>query len=156
MGIMGFRITIDYVAELLEITNVTAGNVTVNGSLIHNVGQNEGSIDVIWYSTEQTSLFRRKKRRAQAAVAAATVAAAGEGAAPIPFADCALLIPTQISMIATITVLFGFDVNKSVITALLSSSIGAGGATLLGKTVVTNLSEGKRYHHKDGTHEDPE
>lgn len=81
------------------------------------------------------SLFRRKKRRAQAA----TVAAAGEGAAPIPFADCALLIPTQISMIATITVLFGFDVNKSVITALLSSSIGAGGATLLGKTVVTNL-----------------
>lgn len=85
------------------------------------------------------SLFRRKKRRAQAAVAAATVAAAGEGAAPIPFADCALLIPTQISMIATITVLFGFDVNKSVITALLSSSIGAGGATLLGKTVVTNL-----------------
>ena len=102
------------------------------------------------------SLFRRKKRIAQAAVAAATVAAAGEGAAPIPFADCALLIPTQISMIATITVLFGFDVNKSVITALLSSSIGAGGATLLGKTVVTNLSEGKRYHHKDGTHEDPE
>ena len=42
-------------------------------------------------------------------------------------------------MIASITVIFGFDVNKSVITALLSSSIGAGGATLLGKTVVTNL-----------------
>ena len=29
--------------------------------------------------------------------------------------------------------------NKSIITALLSSSIGAGGATLLGKTVVTNI-----------------
>ena len=29
--------------------------------------------------------------------------------------------------------------NKSVITALLSSSIGAGGATILGKTVVTNI-----------------
>ena len=29
--------------------------------------------------------------------------------------------------------------NKSIITALLSSTIGAGGATLLGKTVVTNL-----------------
>lgn len=42
-------------------------------------------------------------------------------------------------MIASITVIFGFDVNKSVITTLLSSSIGAGGATLLGKTVVTNL-----------------
>lgn len=42
-------------------------------------------------------------------------------------------------MIASITVIFGFDVNKSIITALLSSTIGAGGATLLGKTVVSNL-----------------
>lgn len=42
-------------------------------------------------------------------------------------------------MVASITVIFGFDVNKSIITALLSSTIGAGGATFLGKTVVTNL-----------------
>lgn len=42
-------------------------------------------------------------------------------------------------MIASITVIFGFDVNKSIITTLLSSTIGAGGATLLGKTVVSNL-----------------
>lgn len=42
-------------------------------------------------------------------------------------------------MIASITVIFGFDVNKSILTALLSSTIGAGGATILGKTVVTNL-----------------
>lgn len=84
-------------------------------------------------------MFRRKKRRAQAAVATAAVAAAGEGATPIPFSDCALLIPTQVGMIASITVIFGFEVNKSIITALLSSTIGAGGATLLGKTVVTNL-----------------
>lgn len=87
----------------------------------------------------QIASLEEKKRRAQAAVATATVAAAGEGAAPIPFSDCALLIPTQVSMIASITVIFGFDVNKSVITALLSSSIGAGGATVLGKTVVTNI-----------------
>lgn len=83
--------------------------------------------------------LEEKKRRAQAAVATAAVAAAGEGAAPIPFSDCALLIPTQLGMIASITVIFGFDVNKSIITALLSSTIGAGGATLLGKTVVSNL-----------------
>ena len=80
-----------------------------------------------------------KKRRAQAAVATATVEAASEGAAPIPFSDCALLIPTQLAMIASITVIFGFDVNKSILTAFLSSTIGAGGATLLGKTVVSNL-----------------
>ena len=87
----------------------------------------------------QIACLEEKKRRAQAAVATASVAAAGEGAVPIPFSDCALLIPTQLGMIVSITVIFGFDVNKSVITALLSSSIGAGGATLLGKTVVTNL-----------------
>ena len=42
-------------------------------------------------------------------------------------------------MIASITVIFGFEVNKSIITALLSSTLGAGGATILGKTIVTNL-----------------
>ena len=87
----------------------------------------------------QIASLEEKKRRAQAAVATAALAAAGEGAAPIPFSDCALMIPAQLGMIASITVIFGFDVNKSIITALLSSTIGAGGATLLGKTVVSNL-----------------
>lgn len=87
----------------------------------------------------QIASLEEKKRHAQAVVATAVVAAVGEGAAPIPFSDCALMIPTQVGMIASITVIFGFDVNKSVITALLSSTIGAGGATILGKTVVTNL-----------------
>lgn len=87
----------------------------------------------------QIASLAEKKRHAQAAVATATVAAAGEGAAPIPFSDCALLIPTQLGMIASITVIFGFDVNKSILTAFLSSTLGAGGATLLGKTIVTNL-----------------
>lgn len=87
----------------------------------------------------QIASLEEKKRRAQAAVATAAVAAAGEGAAPLPFADCALLIPTQLTMIATITVIFGFDVNKSIITALLSATIGTGGATVLGKSVVTSI-----------------
>lgn len=87
----------------------------------------------------QIASLEEKKRHAQAAVATAALAAVGAGAAPIPFSDCALLIPTQLGMIASITVIFGFDINKSIITALLSSTIGAGGATLLGKTVVSNL-----------------
>ena len=87
----------------------------------------------------QIASLAEKKKRAQAAVAAATIAAAGEGAAPIPFSDAALLIPTQLTMIASITVIFGFDVSKSILTAFLSSTLGSGGATLLGKTVVSNL-----------------
>lgn len=87
----------------------------------------------------QIASLAEKKKRAQAAIATATLAAAGEGAAPISFSDCALLIPTQLGMIASITVIFGFDVNKSILAAFLSSTLGAGGATLLGKTVVSNL-----------------
>lgn len=87
----------------------------------------------------QIASLAEKKKRAQAAIATATLAATGEGAAPIPFSDCALLIPTQLGMIASITIIFGFDVNKSILTAFLSSTLGTGGTTLLGKTVVSNL-----------------
>lgn len=87
----------------------------------------------------QIASLAEKKRYAQAAVATAAVATVGEGAAPIPLVDCAMMIPTQIGMIASITVIFGFDVNKSIITALVSSTIGAGGATVLGKTVVSSI-----------------
>lgn len=87
----------------------------------------------------QIASLSEKKRRASKVVATAALAATGQGAAPVPFADAAMLIPTQVGMIASITVIFGFDVNKSVITALLSSTIGSGGATLLGRAVVANL-----------------
>lgn len=87
----------------------------------------------------QIASLSEKKRRASKVVATGVLAATGQGAAPIPFADATLLIPTQVGMIASITVIFGFDVNKSVITALLSSTIGSGGATLLGRAVVANI-----------------
>ncbi|MGO5318181.1 YcjF family protein [Bifidobacterium boum] len=87
----------------------------------------------------QIASLDEKKRCAQAAVATAAAASVGEGAAPIPFSDCALLIPTQLTMIVAITVIFGFDVNKSILTTLISSTIGTGGATVLGKTVVSNI-----------------
>ena len=107
--------------------------------LIHVMGEALPDELVDTLINVQIACLAEKKKRAQAAVATATLAAAGEGAAPIPFADAALLIPTQLGMIASITVIFGFDVNKSILTAFLSSTLGAGGATLLGKTVVSNL-----------------
>ncbi len=89
----------------------------------------------------QIACLAEKKKKAHAVVATATTAAAGAGAAPIPFADCAVLIPAQVGMIASITVIFGFDISKSFLTAFLSSTLGSGGATLLGRTVVTNLAK---------------
>lgn len=107
--------------------------------LIHVMGETLPDELMDTLQNVQIASLAEKKKYAQAAVATATIAAAGEGAAPIPFSDCALLIPTQLTMIASITAIFGFDVNKSILTAFLSSTLGAGGATLLGKTIVSNL-----------------
>ncbi len=80
-----------------------------------------------------------KIKRAQAAVVTGTAAAAAAGATPIPFSDCAILIPTQVAMIASIAVIFGIEINKTLLASFVSTVLGTGGATLLGKTVVTNL-----------------
>ncbi|MBQ4464812.1 MAG: 50S ribosome-binding GTPase [Oscillospiraceae bacterium] len=83
--------------------------------------------------------LKSKKKRAQTAVAAAVTAAFGEGFAPVPFADAAMLIPTQITMIATITAIFGLDVDRSVLMGFVSSALGTGGATVVGRSIATNL-----------------
>lgn len=87
----------------------------------------------------QQANLKLKQKKAQAAVSAAALSAAVAGASPIPFSDAALLVPIEVGMIASITVIFGFDFDKSVLTSLVSSVLGAGGATIGGKTIVTNL-----------------
>lgn len=87
----------------------------------------------------QKANLESKKRAAHGVVAAAVAGAFGEGFAPVPFSDAALLIPTQVSMIAGITVVFGMDISKSVLTGFVTSTIGAAGTTVLGKTIVSNL-----------------
>ncbi len=87
----------------------------------------------------QKASLESKKKASQAAITAAVAASFAEGFAPIPFSDAALLIPTQVGMIATITVIFGLDISKSFITSFITSTIGGAGATILGKTVVSNI-----------------
>nr|WP_276572529.1 DUF697 domain-containing protein [Enorma phocaeensis] len=83
--------------------------------------------------------LEEKINRAQAAVVTAVTAATATGASPIPVSDCAVLIPIQITMIAGIAAVFGVELSKSLITSIVTTLLGAGGATLLGKTVVSNL-----------------
>lgn len=87
----------------------------------------------------QKASLDSKKRAAQAVVATAVAGSFGEGFAPIPFSDAALLIPTQVGMIAGITVIFGLDISKSFLTSFVSATIGSAGAMVLGKTIVSNL-----------------
>ena len=87
----------------------------------------------------QSKNLQLKKDKAQAIVATAALTAAGIGASPIPCSDAVVLIPTQIGMLASITVIFGFPIEKATIVGVLSSTIGTGGATILGKSVVAGL-----------------
>ena len=80
-----------------------------------------------------------KKRMSQTAVATAVASAIATGASPIPLSDAVILVPVQVGMIAGITAIFGLEVNKSFLVAFVSSTIGSAGATVLGKTAVSNL-----------------
>ena len=61
------------------------------------------------------------------------------GAVPIPFADAPLLIGEQVTMMAAINSVFGFDVGKDALKSLATAALGVGGATVIGKTVASNL-----------------
>lgn len=80
-----------------------------------------------------------KISKANATVMTAAGAAALTGATPIPFSDAALLVPAQVAMLGSITVIFGLPMEKSTMIAVVSSTIGTAGATVLGKTIVSNL-----------------
>jgi uncharacterized protein (DUF697 family) len=67
------------------------------------------------------------------------VVAAGVGATPIPFADAALLVPNQVTMIARITAAYGLPPNRSRALATAGSLVLTGGATMAGRYAVTSL-----------------
>ena len=61
------------------------------------------------------------------------------GAIPIPFADAPLLIGQQVAMMVAINSVFKFDIERDALVSLATAVIGVGGATVVGKTVVSNL-----------------
>lgn len=61
------------------------------------------------------------------------------GAIPIPFADAPLLIAQQVAMMAAINAIFKFNVSKDALKSLATAAIGVGGATVVGKTIASNL-----------------
>ncbi|CCH05896.1 YcjF family protein [Achromobacter xylosoxidans] len=65
--------------------------------------------------------------------------AASAAAAPIPFSDAVALVPIQVGMIAKIGITFGMELNTAAISTLVTSSLGASAATLVGRSVVSGL-----------------
>lgn len=91
------------------------------------------------FQNVQIANLDAKKKSARKAIATAVSASFTEGFTPIPFADAALLVPTQVSMIAAITIIYGFEANKRFLTAFMSATIGPLLATGLGRTLSANL-----------------
>lgn len=63
----------------------------------------------------------------------------GVGFTPIPFSDATVLVPMQISMMAHITAIFGISMERTNIASILGAVGGTGGATYLGRYIVSNL-----------------
>jgi uncharacterized protein (DUF697 family)/predicted GTPase len=89
-------------------------------------------------AAQQVSLALKQKR-ARAIVAGAAASAALVGVTPIPFADAALLVPIQISMLAGTSAAFGLELNDALFGTLLSSLTGTIGATFAGRAIVGSL-----------------
>nr|MBQ5526748.1 DUF697 domain-containing protein [Succinivibrionaceae bacterium] len=71
------------------------------------------------------SIASLKQKKANEIVSAAASAAAITGASPIPFSDCAVLIPAQITMLASITAVYGIKVEENLLKTLISATIGS-------------------------------
>lgn len=87
----------------------------------------------------QKASLDAKKKYAHGIVAATVAASFGEGFAPLKVPDAVVLIPTQVTMIAGISVVFGMDLSKTFLTAFATSTIGTASATLVGKRIVTTI-----------------
>ena len=84
---------------------------------------------------EYTQMIKKADNAVMAAVAATTAT----GAIPIPFADAPLLIAEQVSMMVAINAIFKINVEKDALKSLVMAALGVGGATIVGKTIATNL-----------------
>ena len=83
--------------------------------------------------------IERKLEAANKAVIPFVTVAFAAGFNPLPFADATLLVPTQLAMLARLTVIFGIPINRSLLTGVISGVLGTGGATLIGRTIVANV-----------------
>ncbi|WP_370614035.1 GTPase family protein [Mumia sp. Pv 4-285] len=77
----------------------------------------------------------RKRKRAGDAIKLATSAAGTAGASPIPFSDAAVLVPIQITLMASIASTYGLSLERSTAASLAATAA----ATVAGRTAVTSL-----------------
>ena len=87
------------------------------------------------FAAAQKVSLRYKRRQARAIVSGAAVAAAAACAVPIPFSNVAVLVPTQIAMLASISGIFGLEISM----ASLGALVGASGTAAINRYIATSL-----------------
>ncbi|MFM8239465.1 MAG: DUF697 domain-containing protein [Actinomycetota bacterium] len=83
--------------------------------------------------------LERKRQAARKIINQSVALAAGVGATPIPFSDAALLVPTQVTMIARVTAAYGLPSDRSRALAAAGAVVLTGGATMAGRYIATSL-----------------
>ncbi len=87
----------------------------------------------------QSVALELKKSRAEAVVITTAAAGFAEGFIPLPFADAAALVPTQVGMLAAITAIYGLEADKAAVATVLSALFGTMGVTLTGRAMAAGL-----------------
>ncbi len=90
-------------------------------------------------SAAQRVSLKQKQRRSHAAVATAVTAAASVGLTPIPFADAAAIVPIQVTMLASVSAIWGLPVNRAFLGTLVGGAMAGTGGTAAGRATVTGL-----------------
>lgn len=91
------------------------------------------------FAAAQRIKVDHKVTRSRLAVGTAVLAAGGAGAAPIPFSDAVAIVPIQITMIATISAIFGLNLSTGFLTTLVTSLLGSTSGTIAGRALVGGL-----------------
>jgi uncharacterized protein (DUF697 family)/GTP-binding protein EngB required for normal cell division len=79
--------------------------------------------------------MNRKRAAANKAIGVAVAAAAAAGATPIPFSDAAILVPIQLTMMASISHIYDIKIDKATTAALAATAA----ATTAGRSLVAGL-----------------
>ncbi|MBQ1432451.1 MAG: 50S ribosome-binding GTPase [Ruminococcus sp.] len=80
-----------------------------------------------------------KGKRAQKWLAGFAASNFAAGFVPFPIADAPVLITTEITMLAKITTVFGIDMDKGMLAAVVSAIVGCSGATIGGRFAASSL-----------------
>lgn len=96
-------------------------------------GAPEGAAEAL--TVAQKIDLKRKRERATAITSTAAAAAAAAGATPIPFSDAVILVPIQLGMMASISIVYDIDVDK----ATMASIAATASATTAGKALAANM-----------------